>query len=391
MNKKMTVLFLIDGLGLGGAETSITEITSRFSKVKPVIIHLHDIIDHKPYLVQNGIQVYSLNIRDKKDIKGTLDKIRPIVVEVQPSIIHSTLHWSDHLARLLKKEFNNIKLINSFVSNTYGKDRYRRMSFLRRLKLKWVELKDKNSAPIVDLFISNSKSIKKDNIKALGIPEEKVVVIPRGRNTVLYDIPEKESEDFKREMGVQGKDIILNVGRLIKTKAQLDLIRGFSKVAPQYPDTVLWLVGEGDCQELLEEEIKNLKITDRVLLLGQRTDIPLLLSVAKIFVFPSHLEGMPGALIEAMMAGKLIISSDIPENRECLPSDCGLFYKTGNTGGLANQMVSALDNFERLQDKAERARDFATQNYDLSKISSLHESVYFDLIKDNNSIIKELI
>ncbi len=87
---------------------------------------------------------------------------------------------------------------------------------------------------------------------------------------------------------------------------------------------VLLLVGDGKERARIERNIQDLGISEHVVILSNRDDIPEILAVIDVFVLPSLYEGMSNALIEAMAAGKAIITSNIPEIREIIVD-----HKTG--------------------------------------------------------------
>lgn len=126
-----------------------------------------------------NVPLYKLQISKKYGFKEAIQKIQPIVKDFEPHIIHSTLIRSDIVSRRLKKIFN-IPIVNSFVSNSYSSSRYSKINWLRKVKLKAIEILDKRTIKNVDLFISNSHTIKADNSAALGIEPGKILVIPRG-------------------------------------------------------------------------------------------------------------------------------------------------------------------------------------------------------------------
>ncbi|UJH91328.1 glycosyltransferase [Antarcticibacterium sp. 1MA-6-2] len=230
------------------------------------------------------------------------------------------------VARKLKRIFPDIPLVGSLVSNSYGKQRYLEMSFLSQLKLFTTQCRDRFSTSKVDYFICNSKAIKKTNVKALGIPEEKVKVIYRGRSFKDYKISSENVERIRKELNPGNKKIFLNVGRLIRSKGQLDLLQAFKILLEQYPENQLYIAGEGPLRAELEKKIAFYNLQNNVHLLGYREDIPELLAVTDFFVFPSYFEGLPGALLEAIIAKKPTIVSDIPENRECFMKNGALFF-----------------------------------------------------------------
>lgn len=205
----MKVLYLIDTLDGYGAERSIVQIALNMEEVVPVFIHLYNGDKLKNSLTRAGIKVYSLDIAPSCGYRSALNKISSIIEKESPQIIHSTLFRSNLVARKLKVRYPEIILVGSLVSNSYGKKRYQEMSLLTRFKLFTTQLRDRMSSKKVDYFICNSRAIMEPNIKALGIPKEKVRVIYRGRNFEDYNFSEKDVDFFKEECGLKGKKYFL--------------------------------------------------------------------------------------------------------------------------------------------------------------------------------------
>src|SRR5690606_10586584 len=103
-------------------------------------------------------------------------------------------------------------------------------------------------------------------------------------------------------------------------------------------------------------------------LLGNRKDIPELLTLADFFVFPSWFEGLPGSLIEAMMAGTPIIASNIPENLECVNEEIALIFRKADPGDLKTKLHWALDNKLEMMERAIEAKRIAATKFDINYI-----------------------
>lgn len=371
----MKVLYLIDTLEGYGAEKSIVQIALHMTEVTPVFVNLYKGDKLKPFLINKGITVYSLNIPKVYGYKKAIKQLLPIIEKESPDIIHSTLFRAEMISRKIKKLYPEKILIGSFVSNSYGKQRYAHLSFLSKMKLFSTQLKDKITANHVDYFICNSKAIKTTNVKALGISEEKIKVIYRGRSFSDFRFDLLNVEDLKQEWGLESKKVFLHVGRLIKSKGQLDLLYSFRQLVQNYPDAVLIMAGEGPLSQLILDKIKRLKLEEHIFLIGYREDIPELLKLSDYFVFPSYFEGLPGALIEAIISRKPAIVSDIPENRECFSNGGALFFTPGNKQELLEKMEEAI-KFNGWERRVEKSFAHAEKNFDIQKISREYENFY---------------
>ena len=93
------------------------------------------------------------------------------------------------------------------------------------------------------------------------------------------------------------------------------------------------------------EHIDRLGLRDRVLLLGTRNDVPSLLKSADLYVLPSRTEGLPNALLEAMVAGCPIVTTDVPGCRDLIRhEETGLLVPCGDVAALAAAMHRLLDD-----------------------------------------------
>jgi glycosyltransferase involved in cell wall biosynthesis len=378
----MKVIYVIDTLEGYGAERSLVEIAVNMQDVTPVFVHLYNGDALRPMLEQHSIKVYSLDITSKYAYKEAIHLLSPIIEFERPDIIHSTLFRADMISRKIKNLFPNIILVGSFVSNSYGRRRYGQLSPLSQLKLFVTQLKDRQTSHNVDFFISNSETIKGTNSKALGVSPKKVKVIYRGRS--LMESPLNTTNKIlhlKKELGLVDKKVFLNVGRLQKGKGQADLIKAFSEAGKVNKEIVLLVAGEGPYRDELEKLIHNRDLHDRVKLLGYREDVRELLAVADYFIFPSYYEGLPGALIEAIIAGKPLIVSRIEENIECVPPGNALFFQPGNIKELKSQIETAL----QLPDWKERTRSSRTHAekfFNIKDVSNQYETFYRKIVKE---------
>lgn len=377
----MKIVFIIDTLEVGGAEKSLLAITSRFKNYHPLFIQLFRGDSLKSQFEKEGIDVISLNLRADYNFQQMAESVKEAMKGLDITLIHSTLFRSDQVARIVGNDLN-VPLVNSLVNNSYAKVRYRKMSFIQKLKLKYIEHLDKRSADKVDLFISNSNAIKESNAKALKISKDKIKVIFRGRELKTFN-QIASTDSIKEELNLSNEKIFLNVSRLLDRKGQLDLIEAFHQFSRTEKNAVLLVAGEGQYRNILEHRINELNLNSTVKLLGNRSDILALLQLADYFIFPSHYEGLPGSLIEAMMSKIPIIAADIPENLECVSAENSLVFPVGNINELTKTMLEA-QTIEWSQ-KIEKAYQFASENFDIDKIAEEYERTYDELLENRNS------
>lgn len=375
------VMFLIDSLGTGGAENSVVDMGLNFKNIIPIFVHIYKNDQLKKKLTKRNIEVYSLNVPEGYNYNLALKRLEPLIVSIKPDILHSTLFNSDIIGRKIKKKFP-LLLINSFVNNSYSRDRYKKLSLINKAKLYFFQQYDKFTSSNVDLFISNSAAIKVTNASALKVPSDKITVIHRGRDRCKYEnISILKLNRLRLELNISNETIFLNVGRLLERKGQMDLLVAFRELLKTSGDMKLLIAGEGGYKTALQDFIANNKLEGKVHLLGNRKDIPELLNLAHFFVFPSWFEGLPGALIEAMMAGTPVIMSDIPENLECVTQENALIFRKGDPMDLAEKIRWAVDNRTVMIKKGDQARTLARNKFEINQIVKEYEKTYSDLLR----------
>lgn len=125
---------------------------------------------------------------------------------------------------------------------------------------------------------------------------------------------EKKGEqplDSKTSKLFSGNRVILSVGRLTASKQPQSLVKAFQEVAKNIPDAKLLLAGVGDQQEELAEQIAQEKLTNKVILLGSRSDVPALMRHAYLTVLVSTNEGLPNVLLESLAQKTPVVATDI--------------------------------------------------------------------------------
>lgn len=174
--------------------------------------------------------------------------------------------------------------------------------------------------------------------------------------------------------------VIAVVGRLVAEKGYRELFEAMRQV-----DAVLWVIGERLATDHAQDvgvEIDAARddpvLGTRIRMLGQRTDVETILQGADIFVLPSHREGMPRSIIEAMMTGLPVVATDIRGSREEVINDeTGLLVPVRNAGALAealNRLVADGDLRQRMGAAGRaRAHDLYDENKVIARqLRSLH-------------------
>lgn len=372
------ILFVIDTLQLGGAEQSLLENTARFKKIKPVVCHLYKGEILKSKFADNGIKVYSLNVEKKYGFIEAYKKLKRVIETEKPDLMVAYLTRSEVVTRLLGR-FNHIPVVGTFVNDLYCKSYNQNLSWKAKQVVSLFKLINKATSKICIGFVSNSQAIKDANAKHLGIPPEKIKVITRGRDS--YKFKRKNIDSDNTQNGIR----FLNVSRLFAVKGHRFMILGFKKFVEQYPDATLTIVGDGPLFKDLTKLISENNLENKVVLLGARKDVPILLAEYDCFVFPSLVEGFSGAIVEAMFAGLPVLASDIPQNKEAIIHlETGYLFRRESVEEVEKAMIWFKNNRDVANMLAARSYEYAKEHFELDKIVTSFENYLHTVISENH-------
>ena len=202
---------------------------------------------------------------------------------------------------------------------------------------------------------------------------EKVFEVINGIDTSLYQFNLTTKNEVRTELGIPHDALVVgHVGRFLEVKNHTFILDIFKEILNGRPNTYLLLAGTGVLFESIKQKALDLDIYDHILFLGNRNDIPRLLSAMDFMLFPSLYEGLPFAPVEAQAAGVRVLCSDrvSPEVRL---SD-GLKFMSLDLS--AKEWAGALFNFEQV-DKEEMRQAVIKGGYDImATIKMMEEKVY---------------
>jgi glycosyltransferase involved in cell wall biosynthesis len=155
----------------------------------------------------------------------------------------------------------------------------------------------------------------------------------------------------------QNSRLAITVGRLDLEKGYGDLIPTIPELTRLYPEVRFLWIGEGEHRDELMAQVQQHGIEEKVLFLGYRRDVPRLLRSADLFVFPTHFEGMPLALLEAMAHHLPVVASDIESVTEIMEHQKqGLLFRMGDRASLCQTLTWALQHPQQMHQLAQNAK-----------------------------------
>lgn len=221
-------------------------------------------------------------------------------------------------------------------------------------------------------------SVLRQEVASWGIvPEEKLETIYSGIEFSSY-VPTRSAGDMKRSLGIEAAwPIVGCVGRLAEAKAQQDLVQAVGLLREKYPRIRLLLVGEGALRPLLESQIREMRLSAHVLLLGERQDIPDFLNIFDVYAMSSRFEGIGRALTEAMYWGLPIVATPVNGVEEAIRhEETGLLAPPQDPGALALAIVRLVTDRELAEKLGANARRWARDVMDSDKMIAAIAALY---------------
>lgn len=170
---------------------------------------------------------------------------------------------------------------------------------------------------------------------SLGMPRDRVRIVQNGTDGALFHVRDKAAARATLDWpGGWPKRFVLYVGRVERAKGVLDLVEAFSRIAARDPDLSLALLGEGGA--MAEAKAAAAPLGDRVRFLGARplTEVPVWMGASTVVTLPSHAEGSPNVIREALACGRPVVGTNVGGIPELLGTD---------PPGLVGAMVPAHD------------------------------------------------
>lgn len=362
---QMKVLFVITGLGIGGAESQVLDLADRMSTRGHQIMIAYltgpaRLLPNNPY-----IEVVPVGIlKSPFGFACGYLRLRQLICDFKPDVVHSHMVHANLLARLVRLTTKIPRLVCT-AHNTNEGGRLRMFAYR-----------------LTDFLADFFTNVSKEAVEAF----EAKGAAPLGRMFVVYNgidaqkfSPDCLTRESVRDRFEVGSDkIVLAVGRLVEAKDYPNLLSAFAKIASRIENVKLWIIGDGPLREFLESQAAELGLGERVMFLGIRPDhdIPDLMRASDVFVLSSAWEGFGLVVAEAMATEKVVVSTNSGGVNEVV-ADCGLLVSPQNSVALAHALEKALNMpTEQAKLLGEKARQRIVENFSLDSVVDRWLEIY---------------
>lgn len=206
------------------------------------------------------------------------------------------------------------------------------------------------------------------------------------RNGIDLDVrsPSVDQALKRAEFGIEKQTCVIGaVGRLTPVKGLVYLVKALKILLDQQADVKLLVAGDGVLKEELTALAKDLEIAEKVAILGHREDTDQLMQVMDIFALPSLSEGIPMALLEAMVMSRPVVASRVGGIPEIIEDGIsGLLVEPGDPAGLALQCRKMMEDKEFAARLGGAARDRVAKNFSAERMGEKVSQLYRQLCRN---------
>ena len=204
-----------------------------------------------------------------------------------------------------------------------------------------------------DKIIAICDEMKEEAKNLFNIPEEK---LERLYNPFDIEKVKRErlndTEVTEEDKKYLQEDYMVAVSRLVKGKGREDLIEIYSKLKEKGVKEKLYILGDGNQKQELQNKIENLNLQNDVFLLGQKKNPYPWMKNAKIFLHTSYGEGLPTVFLESMICGTPVIAYDCPTGPKDIleKNEYGVLVKTGDKTKFEEEVIKLLSSTDKQQE-----------------------------------------
>jgi glycosyltransferase involved in cell wall biosynthesis len=366
----MRILYVINDLGAAGAERSLAAMAPHYADrgMRLDVAFLRHEDGVQADLEAAGARLFSLEGGGGR--LGWARRARRLISSLRPDLVHTTLFEADVAGRV-GAALAGVPVVSSLVNVHYGADQAAAPG-LRRWKVRGAQLLDAATARRVARFHANAGYVADVMARRLGVPRERVEVIPRGRDPGLLGRRDPARRARVRAgLGVpDGTPLLLAVARHEHQKGLDVLLEAMPAVLARAPGARLVVAGrEGNQTPLLRATAARSGLDPGAVFLGARDDVADLLCAADLVVIPSRWEGLSNVLIEAMALEAPVVASDLPTLHDAVEDgDTAQLVPVGDAGRLAAAIAAALDDPAAAAARAGRAHRRFLERFTIDRV-----------------------
>ena len=366
------VLWLIKGLGLGGAERLLTSTAASINRdrytVEVVYLLPHDAA-FEPELSAYGIPTICLDARWNVESAWPW-RLAKMLRERRYDLVHTHSPLPASAARLLAPAATRFVHTEHNLWSSYRRPTYVANAMTFRRNAAVLAVSDAVASTILPPWWVGPGR------------QPRIETLHHGVDVSRANQGAPARRAGRERLGI-GEDtpVVGTVGNLTPKKDHLGLLAAIDRVRRRIPDVLLLLIGTGPLDVSLRSVVRERGLDDTVRFLGARTDVAELLPAFDLFVLASHFEGLPIALLEAMASGVPCVSTRVGGVPEAITSGRdGRLVPPGDPEALGQSIVELLEDPVARRDLAAAGRARVQRDFGMDRAVRRIEELYAQVL-----------
>jgi glycosyltransferase involved in cell wall biosynthesis len=371
----MRVAVVIDSLKVGGAQKLISAYAAHAAAhdLLPVVITLRE--DNAPFIVDSihaaGIKLIHLPQASLFSLRRFQQLVK-LLHDEQVELVQTHLTYANILGCLAAHSdgIPVIATLHSITVRTGWKARVLRVIenfLLRRYATR---------------ILAVGQMVADANRRSFG--NRKLDVIPNGIPRPQFP-SRQEQERLRREItGEAAGSIVITVGRFTRAKGYEDMIEAFRLLQKMAAKPTLVMVGAGTTVDTIRDRIADLDLDQSIILTGEREDVPSLLALSDVYASSSHREGLPLAVLEAMMAGLPVVATSVGDIPAVVTKETGVVVPPHHPELLADALEDLLKHPQKREAMGQAAYRRAMTEYSVDAWMKKHMTLYRQVLSNGH-------
>ncbi len=376
--KSIRIFYIIDHLRYGGTQIALTRLLRGLMAQKIYEIHVYCL---------NDVSADTLKVLHACDVRVIIIGRRQMMTGIgllllgaelrrwKPAIVQTQLPVSNLVGCVLAHIVGVPATIYA-VRTSIQETRYSLQSLFHQWTMRWVDVVTVNS---------------RNAVSHQGSHHPRMVYIPNGVEPISAQDVQMSSADLRAAHGLAPNTRIIGmVGQLFVEKGYPHLLTALTHVIPVVPDVVLLIIGDGPLRTELTDYAQQLHLNEHVRFLGVRKDVPAFLSALDLYVHSSVIEGMSNAIMEAMMAARPIVATNVGATSDLIiDGETGWLVEPANAKALARQIIYALEHPEEARQMGEAAAERATRHFSVAAMVNAYDALYRELVARKQEMVRK--
>ncbi len=376
MSDPINIAYIIDGLGMGGAERLMIPIFQHLDRnlFTPRICVLQSKGDNP--LAEDiralGVPVDELSISRLRDLDA-IPRLRNYLREHRMALVHTQLEFSNILGNIAAK---TLHLPSICTVHVLPSDKARAKSKLHQ-QVEWLALRH-----FCDRVLTVSEETRQSYIVMSGIPARKLTALHNGIDFSYYLRLDSDlvRDSVREEFRIPRDALLIVTVAVLRPPKGIDrMIQAMPAILDALPNAYYLIVGDGTHRQELEKETKRLNLSERVIFAGMQKDIPRLLVASDLFVLPTLTEALPTVLAEAMAARLPIVASAVGGIPEMVTDGAnGFLVPPSQPSELSRTCLAILSSEPMRRKMGEIGWQVVNQKFKIENQVRKLEQIYLD-------------